>query len=121
MPITVYNRTREIHDGPYNFPIFRGKSCLSNPYTHIKDKQTKALFVVSDRDEAIDMYSNYFDIMYGSDKEFTNEVDRIYDAFKNGKDVYLECYCVPKRCHGDIIADKLRRRFIKEKIKEYKK
>lgn len=120
MPITVYNRSKESHYGPYNFPIFRGKSHLGNPYTHIKDRDTKAMYVVSDRDEAIDMYEKYFDIMYGSNIEFTKEVDTIYEAYKNGEDVYLECYCKPQRCHGDIIAEKLRKRLIKEKLKEYR-
>lgn len=117
MPIFVYNRTKEIHDGEYNFPIFRGKSVLANPYTHIKDKKTLASFIVKDRDTAIDMYSHYFDVMYGSNIEFTNEVNKIYEAFKTGENVYLECYCHPERCHGDIIADKIRKMYIKELLK----
>lgn len=116
--IYVYNRNKEMHDGQYNFPIFRGKSHLSNPYTHIKDRKTKAVFVVDSRDEAIDAYSHYFDIMYGSDKNFTDEVDAIYEAYKTGNDVYLECYCHPERCHGDVIASKLRARLIKEKFRK---
>lgn len=121
MAITVYNRSKEMHDGPYNFPIYRGKSILGNPFTHIKDRSTKAMYVVDDRDAAIDAYSHYFDIMYGSDKAFTKEFDKIYEAFKNGKDIYLECYCCPQKCHGDIIADRLRRKLIKEKIEKFRK
>lgn len=117
MPFIVYNRTKESFSSEkYNFPIFRGKSVLSNPYTHIKDKKTKAIYVVNSREEAIKEYSNYFDIMYGSNIEFTKEVDRIYEAYKTGENVYLECYCHPEHCHGDIIADKLRKRLIKEKL-----
>ena len=121
MAIYVYNRTKEAHFGKNNFPIFRGVSVLANPYTHIKDKKTKALYVVSDRDEAIRQYSHYFDVMYDSNKEFTAEVDRIYEAYKTGEPVYLECYCHPESCHGDIIAEKLRKRLIKEKLDDYRR
>ena len=40
----------------------------------------------------------------------------IYDEYKNGNDVWLECYCAPKKCYGDIIAEKLQQRLIREKI-----
>ena len=43
-----------------------------------------------------------------------------YEKYKNGIDVYLECYCAPLRCHGDIIKEKLQKRLIKERLKMYK-
>lgn len=114
--IHVYNRTKEDHSSnPFNFPIYR-PSILGNPYTHIKDRNTKAQFVVKDREEAIARYSEYFDAMYGSNKDFTKAVDEIYEAYRLGFDVYLECYCAPLPCHGDVIASKLRRKLIKEKL-----
>ena len=69
-------------------------------------------------DDAIEKYSHYFDLMYGSNLAFTNMVDAIYEMYKSGMDVYLECYCAPLRCHGDIIKEKLEARLLKEKIKE---
>lgn len=119
--IYVYNKKNETHDGPNNYPIFRGGSILGNPFTHIKDKKTLAIYVVRDRDEAINRYSDYFDMMYGSNLEFTKTVDEIYEKYKNGEDVYLECYCKPLPCHGDIIAKKLQQRLVKEKLKDIKK
>jgi len=120
MAIIVYNRTREDHsNNPNNFPIFR-PSILGNPYTEIKDRNTKAMYVVKDREEAIRRYSDYFDIMYGSNEAFTKAVDKIYEKYKKGEDVYLECYCAPKPCHGDVIAEKLRKRLIKEKFAQLK-
>lgn len=120
MPIIVYNRTREDHsNSPNNFPIYR-PYILGNPYTEIKNRNTKAMYVVKTREEAISRYSDYFDIMYGSNKLFTEAVDRIYEKYKNGETVYLECYCAPKPCHGDIIAEKLRKRLLKEKFKQLK-
>lgn len=117
MAIIVYNRTKEDHSASRNnYPIFR-PSVLGNPFTHIKNGRTKAMYVVRDRDEAIDRYSDYFDIMYGSNKAFTSIIDEIYEKYKNGEDVYLECYCnPPQRCHGDVIVEKLRKRLIKEKM-----
>ena len=118
MPIIVYNRTREDHsNSPNNYPIYR-PYILGNPYTAIKSKNTKAMYVVKTREEAISRYSDYFDIMYGSNKLFTEAVDRIYEKYKNGETVYLECYCAPKPCHGDIIAEKLRKRLLKEKFRQ---
>ena len=117
MAIIVYNRTKENHGGPNNYPIFR-PSVLGNPFTHIKERNTKAMYVVGSRDEAIDRYSEYFDIMYGANRAFTKVIDEIYEKYKNGEDVYLECYCHPQRCHGDVIVEKLRKRLIKEKMEK---
>ena len=64
MAIIVYNRTKEDYsDRENNYPIYRG-SILGNPYTHIKDKKTLAMFVVKTREEAIERYKGYFDRMY---------------------------------------------------------
>lgn len=126
--ITVYNRTNETHTGPNNYQIFRGgdTSILSNPYTDIKDRTTKALYVVKDRDEAIDRYSQYFDMMYSGNLQFKQVVDEIYYKWVNGEDVYLECYCGTgtngkKRCHGEVIVEKLEKKLLKSKFKELKK
>lgn len=121
MAIYVYNRTKEDHSdaGLNNYPIYRG-SILGNPYTHIKDKQTKALFLVKTRDEAIDRYEGYFDRMYSGNAPFKFIIDEIYEKYKRGEDIYLECYCKPERCHGDVIKDKLEKRLVRERIKEAK-
>ena len=81
--IHVYNRKNEQHVGEYNFPIYR-PTILSNPFTHIKDKKTKAIYIVKDRDTAIDMYSKYFDTMYGTNSEFTIFVSRKPMHFSGG-------------------------------------
>lgn len=133
MAIIVYNRTKEDYsDRENNYPIYR-PSILSNPYTHIKDKKTLAMFVVKDRDEAIDRYEAYFDRMYAGNRPFKFIIDEIYEKYKNGEDIYLECYCKKYpagqgeshhdevRCHGDVIKEKLEKRLIKEKIAEAKK
>jgi hypothetical protein len=121
MAIIVYNRTKEDYSNhPNNYPIYRGGSILGNPYTDKQVSKTLAVYQVRNRDEAIDRYGSYFDMQYGRNKEFTELIDEIYELYKSGEDVYLECYCHPLRCHGDIIVEKLQKRLLREKIKEYK-
>ena len=120
MGIYVYNRTKEDYsDKPGNYACYR-PSILGNPYYWEKDKKTLASFVVKTRDEAIDRYSSYFDRMYKGNAPFKYIVDEIYERYKRGEDIYLECYCQPERCHCDVIKDKLEKRLVKEKIKEAK-
>lgn len=122
MSIIVYNRAEEDHSQhPNNYPIFRGRSTLGNPYTDKPLKKTMAIYHVRTRDEAIARYSAYFDMKYNTDDDFRNIVDEIYEKYRNGEDIYLECYCKPLSCHGDIIAEKLQRRLLREKIREVKK
>lgn len=131
--IYVYNLHKEDHCSDKNdFYIGRG-SILGNPYTHIKDKKTLATFVVDSRETAVTNYSHYFDVMYGSNIEFTKEVDKIYEKYKDGDDVYLGCFCKKhlttdtneysdeRSCHGDIIKEKLEQRIIRDKIKNLRK
>ena len=116
MAIIVYNRTKEDYsDRENNYPIYR-PSILSNPYSHIKDKKTLAMFVVKSREEAIERYKGYFDRMYNGNRPFKYLIDEIYEKYKNGETVYLECFCHPLPCHGDIIEKKLKKRLIKELI-----
>ena len=117
--IYVYNREKEDYSMlDNNYPIYRGASILGNPYTHLPVKDTKAMYQCKTREEAIEKYDKYFDIMYGGNAEFTRVVDEMYEKYKNGENLFLECYCKPQPCHGDIIAKKLQERFIREKFRE---
>ena len=134
--IYVYNRRIEdFSDKRNNYPIYRTATgnILGNPFTNIKDKKTLAMFVVKTRDEAIDRYEGYFDRMYGGNAPFKYLIDEIYEKYKRGEDIYLECYCKKYpvgqqeqhpdevRCHGDIIKEKLEKRLVRERIKEAKR
>lgn len=126
MAIIVYNRSKEDYSNhPNNYPIYRGGSILGNPYTDKPLNRTMAVYQVKNRDEAIKRYSSYFDMQYGRNKEFTVIIDEIYELYKSGEDVYLECYCgvgngINKNCHGEVIAEKLQKRLLREKIREVK-
>lgn len=127
MPIIVYNRGNEDHSShPFNIPIYRGGSVLGNPYSDKPLNGTLAVYKVKNREEAIQRYSSYFDLQYGRNKEFTELIDIIYELYKTGETIYLECYCDPGKngkinCHGEIIIEKLQKRLLKEKILEAKK
>ena len=116
-----YCKTQEQHYGDNVFDVSR-PNVLGNPYTHIKDRETKALVKVKNRDEAIDLYGPYFDKMYETDSVFQKEVDRLYDAIKNFDTIYIGCYCkLEERCHSDIIIQKMTQRMMKEILDNIRK
>jgi len=119
--IYVYNSKIEDHtSNPNNFYIGRG-SVLGNPFTHDGKKSSLAKLSFKTREEAINAYKLYFKAMYENDIEFKSIVDIIYEKYKNGEDVYLQCFCKPLECHGDFIKSEMEKRLIKEKMAERKK
>ena len=120
MSIKVFNVKDEEYFGDNVYLIHR-PYILGNPYTHIRNKETKAMFIVPTREEAIKRYSHYFDVMYGRNIEFTRVIDEIYSKYRNGEEILLGCYCHPQLCHGEVIIKKLQSRVLKEKFAEAKK
>ena len=119
--IIIYNTKLEDHTfEDNNFYIGRSKNGnpLGNPFTHNGVKTKLAELSFKTREDAIKAYEQYFDKMYGVDEELTKAFDEIYEHYKNGEDIYLQCFCKPLPCHGDIIADRLQRKLIKEKLRE---
>ena len=119
--IIVYNSHNEDHTSePNNFYIGRSESGnpLGNPFTFNGVRTSIAKLSFKTREESIEAFRRYFKEMYGKDEEITKAFDEIYEHYKNGEDIYLQCFCKPLPCHGDIIAKKLQQRFIKEKYKE---
>lgn len=116
--IIRYCKLKEEHFGENAFDVSR-PNVLGNPYTHIKNRETKALVKVKTRDEAIDLYDIYFDKMYEKDPLFKEEVDRMYEAYLKYDKIYIGCFCQEnERCHGDIITNKIIQRSMKDKIKK---
>ena len=119
--IYVYNSHDEDHTNGEGCNFYIGRpSPLSNPFTHNGVRTSLATLSFKTRDEAIEAYKKYFDKMYGSDEEFTKAFDEIYEHYKNGEDIYLQCFCKPLACHGDYIAEQLQRKLVKEKLEERK-
>ena len=84
--IIRYCKLEEEHSGENAFDVSR-PNVLGNPYTHIKNKQTLAEVKVATRDEAIDLYSEYFDKMMTDESEFGEifmpELDSMYESYKS--------------------------------------
>lgn len=122
--ITVYNTHQEDYTyKPNNFLICRTKdgNPLANPFTYNCVKTRLAKLSFKTREEAIDAYKMYFKKMYGLDEGLTKAFDTIYEKYKNGEDIYLQCCCKPLPCHGDFLAEELQRKLIKEKMEERRK
>jgi Domain of unknown function (DUF4326) len=83
-----------VKDSNYVY-IGRG-SKWGNPFTHLDLKTTGALYQVKTREEAIQMYKKWFYQQYD-----------LIKAIQDGelKDKKLGCFCKPKDCHGDFLAE----------------
>ena len=122
--IKVYNTHQEDYTyKPNNFLICRTKdgNPLANPFTYNGVKTRLAKLSFKTREEAIDAYKMYFKKMYGLDEGLTKAFDTIYEKYKNGEDIYLQCCCKPLPCHGDFLAEELQRKLIKDKMEERRK
>lgn len=80
------------HFEEYDIYIGRG-SKWGNPYTHIKDKKTKAEFIVDTREESLEKY-----------EEYLRKRPDLLNSLSELKDKRIACFCVPHNpCHGHII------------------
>jgi hypothetical protein len=86
------NRRRETED------VYIGRGSIwGNPFTHIKDRQTKAEFVVATREDSIQAYKAWI----------LKQPGLLYRLMElNGK--RLGCFCKPQSCHGDVLVYLLR-------------
>lgn len=119
--IHVYNLHQEDHTSEdNNWYIGRSKhgNPLGSPFTHNGKRSNLAKLSFKTREEAINAYRIYFEKAYGKDTELTKAFDEIYEHYKNGEDIWLACFCKPEPCHGDVIAEELQKKLLKEKMEE---
>ena len=76
-----------------NIYIGRG-SALGNPFP-MKGE--------SERDKVCDQYAEYFYEKVKKNGALKNEVIRIFRLLRSGNNVNIQCFCAPRRCHGDTI------------------
>ncbi len=115
--IKRYCVLKEEHNGDNAFRVHRGY-ILGNPYTHIKDKTTKAMVIVKTREEAIDRYERYFEESLKLNPEFKQEFERMVDACMQYDEIWVGCYCGEQEsCHADYIIKRLRQECTKRMIK----
>lgn len=86
-----------VHIKKSNYDIYIGRpSKWGNPFTHINDHKTKAEFIVSTREEAINSYKTWITI--GEGQHLLKDLHEL-------KGKTLGCWCKPKTCHGDILVE----------------
>ena len=90
--ITI-GKVNQDKEGYINIKIDR-TSVLGNPF-YMKNE--------SMRDSVCERYEKYFNSRAKVLGEFRYEIIRIYNLAKSGKNINLQCWCKPKRCHGDTI------------------
>jgi len=70
-------------------------SALANPYHVGKD---------GDRDKVILKYRYWlWELVQNKESEQMEELVRIANMVREGKNVKLMCYCKPLACHGDVV------------------
>lgn len=116
--IIRYCKLTEDHVGENVFDVSRA-GVLGNPYTHIKNRDTKALIKVKTREQAIELYKEYFKQMMTSKdsgaRPFQKAFRKIVDAYKTYDVVYIGCYChLNESCHGDFIIDQVIKTAVRE-------
>ena len=88
-------KTRVVHCKKEPYDVYIGRpSKWGNPFTHIKDRKTKAEFVVETRKESIDRY-----------REWILNQPELLKSLPELKCKVLGCWCKPKSCHGDILVE----------------
>ena len=87
--------TRVVHCNKELYDIYIGRpSIWGNPFTHIKDKTTKAQFIVKSREEAIQKYREWI----VTQPELMQQIESL-----RGK--VLGCWCKKLPCHGDVLVE----------------
>ena len=85
-----------VHCKKDKYDVYIGRpSKWGNPYTHIRDRVTKAEFVVESREKAIEKYKTWF----------LAQPDLVAQAKVELRGKVLGCWCHPKKCHGDFLVE----------------
>jgi hypothetical protein len=93
MPLTVVRKW----DKPTGVSVYIGRpSPLGNPYV---------LYTDGDRDHVIELYREWLHTSYFNNPIVRSEIDRLVTLCKDGANIELQCYCAPKKCHGDVIKE----------------
>ena len=120
------SRTARYVDPDQVFPLYRGKSILANPYTHLPLNNTKAQWQVTTVEEAIRCYATWLDFSIINNREINKAMRVLYNRavalYKAQREVYLACWCKdeldPRRddhgCHCDVVRDRLMQKWIND-------
>ncbi len=75
---------------------------LGNPFRLLREE---------DRDQVVNQYATWLErqVRRGN-PEVVRALEELYRALRHRGNITLLCFCAPKRCHGEIIAEHLRRK-----------
>jgi len=75
---------------------------LGNPYRLIKEEE---------REQVVTRYATWLEreVRRGN-PEVIRALEELYRSLKRRGEVMLICFCAPRRCHGEVIAEHLKRR-----------
>lgn len=93
--INEYVNMEVVHCKKKPYDVYIGRpSKWGNPFTHIKDKKTKAEFIVETREMAIQKY-----------REWILTQPQLLNDLHELKNKTLGCWCKPQSCHGDVLIE----------------
>lgn len=98
---TNTNTTRAVNCKRDSYDVYIGRgSKWGNPYSHLEN--SKAKHKVKTRCDAIYMYRQWIT---------TGEGIHLLDDLHELKGKRLGCFCKPKSCHGDVLAEMVEQKF----------
>jgi len=75
---------------------------LGNPFRLEREDQ---------RDQVVNQYAAWLrDQLRRGNPEVIRALEELYRALRNRGTITLICFCAPRRCHGEIIAEHLRKK-----------
>ena len=96
--IQIKNLRAEQPRNPWDIRVDRANEILGNPF-YMKNE--------SERDVICEKYAEWFKRAVESDSKVKDELDRLADIYRTHGKLNLFCWCVPKRCHAEIILQYL--------------
>ena len=89
--------TRVVHCKRESYDVYIGRpSKWGNPYSHLPAKRRTAPYGAASREAAIEAYRFWI---------HQPQQAKLLAQVKELKDKVLGCWCKPKPCHGDVLAE----------------
>ncbi|MEW6374392.1 MAG: DUF4326 domain-containing protein [Thermodesulfobacteriota bacterium] len=81
--------------------VYIGRSCHGYKGSVLRNRFK--IGVDGNRDEVIEKYRRWLWDEFKKGGEVKDDLVRLCGLLKEGKEVVLKCWCVPKRCHGEVV------------------
>jgi len=106
--VLTNNKTSLVHCKKEKYNVYIGRpSIYGNLWTH-RNEKTKAAFIVSSREEAVECYRQWLEGTNFTEIE-QEKRQQILDSLSSLKGKILGCFCSPLSCHGDVLMDLIKK------------